>query len=110
MFSVINRLLGLPMREALDALPLADDVVAALLRGEGGEGRSLRTVLAWELGDFCAADAVPGGQERVGRSLPRRRRVGGRHRRVAAALTRRATVGERPATRQQAATSDARRR
>jgi EAL and modified HD-GYP domain-containing signal transduction protein len=68
MFSVINRLLGLPMREALDALPLADDVVAALLRGEGGEGRGLRTVLAWELGDFCAGDAIPGGQERVGRA------------------------------------------
>jgi len=68
MFSVINRLLGLPMREALDALPLSDDVVAALLRGEGGEGRSLRTVLAWELGDFCAADAIAGGQERVGRA------------------------------------------
>jgi EAL and modified HD-GYP domain-containing signal transduction protein len=68
MFSVINRLLGLPMREALDALPLSDDVVAALLRGEGGEGRSLRTVLAWELGDFYAADAVTGGQQRVGRA------------------------------------------
>ncbi|HZC29328.1 MAG TPA: HDOD domain-containing protein, partial [Gaiellaceae bacterium] len=39
MFSTINRLLGLPMREALDTLPLADDVVAALLRGEGAEGR-----------------------------------------------------------------------
>lgn len=68
MFSVINRLLGLPMREALDALPLADDVVAALLRGDGADGRSLRTVLAWELGDFSAADAVPGGPERVGRA------------------------------------------
>jgi c-di-GMP phosphodiesterase len=68
MFSVINRLLGLPMREALDALPLADDVVAALLRGEGAEGRSLRTVLAWELGDFSAADTMPGSAERVGRA------------------------------------------
>jgi EAL and modified HD-GYP domain-containing signal transduction protein len=66
MFSVINRLLGLPMREALEALPLADDVVAALLRGEGAEGRSLRTLLAWELGDFSAAESVPGGPERVG--------------------------------------------
>jgi EAL and modified HD-GYP domain-containing signal transduction protein len=68
MFSVINRLLGLPMREALETLPLADDVVAALLRGEGADGRSLRTVLAWELGDFSAADAIPGGSERVGRA------------------------------------------
>ena len=68
MFSTINRLLGLPMREALDTLPLADDVVAALLRGEGAEGRCLRTVLAWELGDFAAAEALPGGPDRVARA------------------------------------------
>jgi EAL and modified HD-GYP domain-containing signal transduction protein len=65
MFSVINRLLGVPMREALDALPLAEDVVAALLRGEGPEGRILRVVLAWELGDFSAADRLEGGTSRV---------------------------------------------
>jgi EAL and modified HD-GYP domain-containing signal transduction protein len=68
MFSVINRLLGLPMREALEVLPLSDDVVSALLRGEGPEGRALRTVLAWELGDFTAAASVPGGPDRVGRA------------------------------------------
>jgi EAL and modified HD-GYP domain-containing signal transduction protein len=68
MFSVINRLLGLPMREALEVLPLSDDVVSALLRGEGPEGRALRTVLAWELGDFTAATAVSGGPDRVGRA------------------------------------------
>jgi c-di-GMP phosphodiesterase len=68
MFSVINRLLGMPMREALEALPLADDVVAALLRGEGPEGRNLRVVLAWELGDFSAAEGVPGGTARVARA------------------------------------------
>jgi EAL and modified HD-GYP domain-containing signal transduction protein len=65
LFSVINRLLGMPMREALETLPLADDVVGALLRGEGAEGRILRTVLAWELGDFSAAEGVPGGPARV---------------------------------------------
>ena len=68
MFSVINRLLGLPMREALDTLPLTDDIVAALLRGEGAEGRNLRVVLAWELGDFTAGDAVTGGRDRVARA------------------------------------------
>jgi EAL and modified HD-GYP domain-containing signal transduction protein len=68
MFSVLNRLLGLPMRDSLETLPLADDVVAALLRGEGAEGRCLRTVLAWELGDFAAAEALPGGPERVARA------------------------------------------
>jgi hypothetical protein len=25
-------------------------------------------VLAWELGDFCAGDAVPGGRDRVARA------------------------------------------
>jgi c-di-GMP phosphodiesterase len=68
LFSTINRLLGLPMREALETLPLADDVVAALLRGEGAEGRCLRMVLAWELGDFSAGDAVTGGRDRVARA------------------------------------------
>jgi len=68
MFSVINRLLGLPMREALETLPLADDVIAALLRGEGAEGRNLRVVLAWELGDFSAGDALTGGRDRVARA------------------------------------------
>ncbi len=68
LFSVINRLLGMPMREVLETLPLSDDVVAALLRGEGPEGRSLRVVLAWELGDFSAADVVSGGAERVARA------------------------------------------
>ena len=68
LFSVINRLLGMPMREALEALPLADDVVSALLRGEGPEGRTLRVVLAWELGDFSAAESVTGGTARVARA------------------------------------------
>jgi c-di-GMP phosphodiesterase len=65
LFSVINRLLGMPMREALETLPLSDDVVGALLRGEGAEGRILRTVLAWELGDFSAAEGMAGGPARV---------------------------------------------
>jgi c-di-GMP phosphodiesterase len=68
LFSVINRLIGMPMREALEALPLADEVVDALLRGEGPEGRALRVVLAWELGDFGAGEGVPGGPERVARA------------------------------------------
>jgi c-di-GMP phosphodiesterase len=68
LFSVINRLLGMPMREALEALPLSDDVVGALLRGEGPEGRSLRVALAWELGAFTVADQVPGGADRVARA------------------------------------------
>jgi len=68
LFSVINRLIGMPMREALEALPLADEVVDALLRGEGPEGRTLRVVLAWELGDFSAGEGLPGGPERVARA------------------------------------------
>jgi EAL and modified HD-GYP domain-containing signal transduction protein len=73
MFSVINRLLGMPMREALDALPLSDDVVGALLRGEGPEGHGLRVVLAWEHGGRAGRPA--------GQRPPDRARRGRRHRR-----------------------------
>src|SRR4051794_16346727 len=68
MVSVINRLLGLPRREDPDTPPLSDDVVAALLRGEGADGRALRVVLAWELGDFTAGEGLTGGPERVARA------------------------------------------
>jgi EAL and modified HD-GYP domain-containing signal transduction protein len=52
LFSVVNSLLGIPMREALADLPLADEVKRAILHGEGPEGRVLRAVVAWQMGDF----------------------------------------------------------
>jgi EAL and modified HD-GYP domain-containing signal transduction protein len=52
LFSVVNSLLGVPMREALADLPLADEVKRAILHGEGPEGRVLRAVVAWQMGDF----------------------------------------------------------
>jgi EAL and modified HD-GYP domain-containing signal transduction protein len=68
LFSVINRLLGMPMREALAALPLADDVLDALLLGAGDEGRILRMIVRWEMGVFSAGDDFPGGRQRVARA------------------------------------------
>ena len=64
---MIDRLLAFDAPGARP-LPLADGIVAALLRGEGAEGRNLRIVLAWELGDFTAGDAVTGGRDRVARA------------------------------------------
>jgi EAL and modified HD-GYP domain-containing signal transduction protein len=53
LFSMIDALLGLPLAEAVDRLPLSDDVRAALL----GQPNALRevydVVLAWERGDWA---------------------------------------------------------
>ncbi len=54
LFSMIDALLGLPLAEAVDRLPLADDVRAALL-GKPGTLRAVHdVVLAWERGDWTA--------------------------------------------------------
>ena len=88
MFSVINRLLGLPMREALDALPLSDDVVGGPAARRGRRGP--RPAHGPRLGArrLLRRRRDPGRPGARRPRLPRRRRVGGRHRRVAAALTR----------------------
>ena len=57
LFSVVNALLGAPMREALHGLPLSDEVKEAILHGAGPDGEVLRAVVAWEMGDFTQ----PGG-------------------------------------------------
>jgi EAL and modified HD-GYP domain-containing signal transduction protein len=57
LFSVVNALLGAPMREALHGLPLSDEVKEAILHGAGPDGEVLRAVVAWESGDF----SPPGG-------------------------------------------------
>jgi EAL and modified HD-GYP domain-containing signal transduction protein len=50
LFSVLDALLDRPMLEILDALRLADDVVGAILQGEGRLGAILRCVIAYERG------------------------------------------------------------
>ncbi|QNA89598.1 HDOD domain-containing protein [Massilia sp. Dwa41.01b] len=49
MFSLLDRLLGLPMQEVLDTIPLPTEVVHALLRREGKYGQYLALAEACEL-------------------------------------------------------------
>ena len=49
MFSLLDRLLGLPMQEVLDTIQLPDEVVSALLRREGMYGPYLALAEACEL-------------------------------------------------------------
>lgn len=50
MMSVVDALLGMPMELALADLPIADDISAALLRHEGGKGRTVVMAEACERG------------------------------------------------------------
>jgi EAL and modified HD-GYP domain-containing signal transduction protein len=48
LFSALDAMLDAPMPEIVAQLPLSDEVVAALVRGEGTMGSVLRAVLAYE--------------------------------------------------------------
>jgi len=52
MMSIADALLQMPMAAALEDLPLADDVVAALLHREGGKGRALLMAEACERAEW----------------------------------------------------------
>ena len=52
LFSMIDAFLGLPLAEAVDRLPLSDDVRAALLGQPGALRDVYGVVLAWERGDW----------------------------------------------------------
>ncbi|MDN8915731.1 hypothetical protein Q0O72_14075, partial [Staphylococcus aureus] len=55
MFSLLDRLLGLPMQEVLETIPLPDEVVAALLKREGKYGPFLALAEACELNSNLVA-------------------------------------------------------
>lgn len=59
LLSVVDGLTDLPLEQALAGLPLSEEIVAALLAGEGPHGDLLRRVLAYERGDFEEAVAPP---------------------------------------------------
>ena len=54
LFSVLDALLDLPMEEVVTALPLSDEVTAALLESQGHLGAALDCALAYERGDWDA--------------------------------------------------------
>jgi EAL and modified HD-GYP domain-containing signal transduction protein len=56
LFSVADALLDSPMEEVLETLPFSEEIRAALLRREGPKGELLTTVVAYEQGEFPAAD------------------------------------------------------
>lgn len=58
LFSTIDAFLGLPLAEALDRIPLGDDVKAALLGGDGPLRQALDLVLAYERGDWAEVGSL----------------------------------------------------
>ena len=58
LFSVTDAMMDAPLEEVLDALPLAEESRAALLRREGPMGEALAGVVAYERGDFDAVERL----------------------------------------------------
>lgn len=58
MLSIVDALVDKPMQEAVADLPLAEDVVAALVQRAGGKGRTLKMAEACERGAWDEA-ALP---------------------------------------------------
>lgn len=58
LFSAIDALMDQPMHSVLEALPLADDIVQALVSKEGKLGELLNLVLHYEKGDWQYFDAT----------------------------------------------------
>ena len=58
LLSVIDGLLDTPLPELLDQLALDERLARALLDHDGPEGRLLHAVLAYERGDFSAAETL----------------------------------------------------
>lgn len=52
MFSTLNYLVDAPLEEILDELPVADEIKAALLQGEGRCGKLYKLVLSYENADW----------------------------------------------------------
>jgi EAL and modified HD-GYP domain-containing signal transduction protein len=58
LFSVLDALLDSPLPQVLAALPLADEIVRALLHHEGVWGATLHCALAYERGNWDAVNAL----------------------------------------------------
>jgi EAL and modified HD-GYP domain-containing signal transduction protein len=65
LFSTLNAFLNCSMQNALEHLPLSDEIREALLHGEGPLGRILTAVLAFEQADWEKLDQLGVESERV---------------------------------------------
>jgi EAL and modified HD-GYP domain-containing signal transduction protein len=56
MFSLLDAMMDSPLDELLNSLPLADEIVEALLHSSGPYARILQNAIAYEQGDWSAID------------------------------------------------------
>ncbi|MBI9049732.1 MAG: HDOD domain-containing protein [Anaerolineaceae bacterium] len=54
LFSILDTMMGLPMEEILQSIPMADSINKALLQGEGTLGSVLHSVIAYEQSNWQA--------------------------------------------------------
>jgi EAL and modified HD-GYP domain-containing signal transduction protein len=65
LFSTLNAFLNCSMQNALEHLPLSDEIREALLHGEGPPGRILSAVIAFEQADWEKLDQLGIEPQRV---------------------------------------------
>lgn len=56
LFSLLDALCDAPLEEVIEDLPLAHEIVDALVAGRGAQGEILKSVVAYEHGDFDGAE------------------------------------------------------
>ena len=56
LFSLLDPLVDAPLEDVIDDLPLSHEIVQALVSGKGVQGEILRSVVAYEHGDFAGAE------------------------------------------------------
>jgi EAL and modified HD-GYP domain-containing signal transduction protein len=56
LFSLLDALCDAPLEEVIEDLPLAHEIVDALVAGKGAQGEILKSVVAYEHGDFDGAE------------------------------------------------------
>lgn len=61
LFSIVDAIAGAPLSHLIDALPLSEDALAALLERRGPMGDALAATIAYERGDLATvAECLPG--------------------------------------------------
>jgi EAL and modified HD-GYP domain-containing signal transduction protein len=65
LFSVAEAVANAPIEVLVREMPLREDIVAALIGGDGELGRLLSAVIAYERGDFASAATLTGAPELI---------------------------------------------